>query len=208
MGRVVYVRDKKTKAGQPGFWPEKKRIEVATTFKTCGSVPITAGMTGVPIDTINTWKKQPWWKEMLDELSYEDNTKLDAKLEKVMDKALDQVMDRLENGEYMYDPRTGKVKRIPAKLRDVGKVVNDTIDKRSLLKRNGGRTESDKTITADHLIELAKAFAEFSTGKKETEIPKSLYEGEYTEYIEENNGEMQDEESDESFETSTTKEVS
>jgi len=146
-------------------------------------------MTGVPIDTINTWKKQPWWKEMLDELSYEDNTKLDAKLEKVMDKALDQVMDRLENGEYMYDPRTGKVKRIPAKLRDVGKVVNDTIDKRSLLKRNGGRTESDKTITADHLIELAKAFAEFSTGKKETEIPKSLYEGEYTEYVEEENGE-------------------
>lgn len=194
MGRAVWIRDKKTKAGQPGFWPEKKRIEVVTTFKTCGNVPMTAGMTGVPKDTINTWKKQAWWKEMLDELTYEDNTKLDSKLEKVMDKALDQVMDRLENGEFMYDPRTGKVTRIPAKLRDVQKVVNDSIDKRALIKRKGGGQESEKTVNADHLIMLAKAFAEFSTGKKSTEIPPSLYEGEYTEYVENNDEEMQDEE--------------
>lgn len=206
MGRVVYVREKKTKAGQAGWWPQKKRIEVVTTFKTCGSVTITAGMTGVPVDTINTWKRQPWWNELLAELSYEDNTKLDAKLEKVMDKALDQVMDRLENGEYMYDPRTGKVVRIPAKLRDVGKVVNDTIDKRSLIKRAVNGSDSNKNINADHLIQLAKAFAEFSTGKKETEVPKALYEGEYAEIIEENNGEMQIEEDRES-ETSTTEEV-
>lgn len=197
VGRAVWIRDKKTKAGQPGFWPQKKRIEVVTTFKTCGNVPMTAGMTGVPIDTINTWKKQPWWKEMLDELTYEDNTKLDSKLEKVMDKALDQVMDRLENGEFMYDPRTGKVTRIPAKLRDVQKVVTDSIDKRSLLKRKNGPQESEKTINADHLIQLAKAFAEFSTGKKSTEIPPSLYEGEYAEIIGEDNGEMQESETSE-----------
>ena len=186
---MVWVAEKKTKANQPGFWPEKKKIEVATTFKTCGNVPMTSAMTGVPTHTIVYWKKQAWWKEMLDDLAYEDNTKLDTKLEKVMDRALDQVMDRLENGEFMYDPRTGKVVRIPAKLRDVQKVVTDNIDKRALLKRKNSHQESDKTVNADHLIMLAKAFAEFSTGKKATEIPPSLYEGDYAEIVGEDNGE-------------------
>ena len=184
LGYLVYVKSKKTKAGQPGHWPEKKKIEVATTYKTCGSVALTASMTQVPRDTVKHWMKQPWWSEMLNELSYEDNTKLDSKLEKVMDKALDQVMDRLENGDLMYDPRTGKVTRIPAKLRDVGKIVNDSIDKRLLIKKvNAPKEESTKQITADHLVQLAKAFAQFSTGKKQGDKPGTLYEGEAVEVL-------------------------
>lgn len=143
-------------------------------------------MTGVPVETLRVWKRSDWWATQAAEMQQENNLELDQKLTKVMDKALDQVMDRLENGEYMYDPRTGKVKRIPAKLRDTGKILNDMIDKKQLIKKTvRDNTDTKQQITADHLVQLARAFAEFSTGKKQDEKPSQIIEGEYKEHLEE-----------------------
>jgi hypothetical protein len=87
----------------------------------------------------------------------------------------------------MYDPRTGEVKRVPAKLRDVQKVASDMIDKKSLLdKVTKAKEESKQAITADHLILLAKEFAKFSTGKEPSEAMEvsSVIEGEHEEIFE------------------------
>lgn len=198
MGYRVYVKEKKTKAHQPGWWDEKKRIEVVTTYLTCGDMKLTSGMTGVPYETIHTWKKQPWWKKYTEELSSENNLQLDAKLTKVMDKALDQVMDRLENGEFMYDPRTGQVKRVPAKLRDAGKVLNDVIDKKQLIKKQEQIINNQKRqeVTVDHLAQLAKAFSEFASGKKQEEKIISVIDGDelLTQKLLENANGLQDKE--------------
>lgn len=142
-------------------------------------------MTGVPVETIRVWKRSDWWKKLVDEMQYETNVELDTKLTKVMDKALDQVMDRLENGEYMYDPRTGKVKRIPAKLRDVGKIANDMVDKKQLIRKQERQKQDGPHIqvTADHLLKLAQEFAKFATGKDIDEKPGVLIEGESTEIL-------------------------
>lgn len=143
-------------------------------------------MTGVPVETLRVWKRSDWWATQAAEMQQEGNIELDQKLTKVMDKALESVMDRLENGEYMYDPRTGKVKRIPAKLRDTGKILNDMIDKKQLIKKTvRDNTDTKQQITADHLVQLARAFAEFSTGKKQDEKPSQIIEGEYKEHLEE-----------------------
>lgn len=197
MGYLVYVRNKKTKAGQPGWWSDKKRLEVVTTYLTTGKKPITSAITGVPVETIKTWMRQDWWKKMVEEVQYEDNIELDDKLKKVMDKALDQVMDRLENGEFYYDPRTGKVKRVPAKLRDVNKVMTDMVDKRQLIKKTKQeRTQpQQQQITADHLVQLAQAFAQFSTGKAPIEKIGPVYENDIQEkLVEENDNGLQDKE--------------
>lgn len=184
MGHKVYIRSKKTKAGQPGIWSDKKRIEVLTTYLATGSPTLTCAMTGVPMPTFKHWKAQPWWQEQQRELLSENQLKLDNKLEKTMDKALDAVMDRIENGEFMYDPRTGEVRRVPAKLRDVQKVASDMIDKRQLL-RKGNRTEeaAKNQVTADHLVQLANAFAQFAQGNPkhvpEEKTVTSVTEGDY-----------------------------
>jgi hypothetical protein len=143
-------------------------------------------MTGVPLHTFKTWKYQPWWKEQTAELQQENNLKLDKKLEKVMDKALDAVLDRVENGEFMYDPRSGDIMRVPAKLRDVQKVAGDMIDKRQLLNKIHKGKENDKQqITADHLVQLAAEFAKFANGNPkhvpEEHSVKSVIEGEHQE---------------------------
>ena len=44
---------------------------------------------------------------------------LDAKTSKIVDKALDQIMDRLENGDHIYDQKTGRIRRAPVKLREL-----------------------------------------------------------------------------------------
>lgn len=159
-------------------------MKALTTFLATGSQAYTAAITKIPEQTINTWRKQDWWKEKMQEIKDSENIQLDAKLTKVMDKALDAVVDRIENGEYMYDPRTGEIKRIPAKLRDVQKVAGDMIDKKTLLaKIQKGKEEQKHNITADHLVLLAREFAKFATGKEHKDVDdvKTVIEGEHEE---------------------------
>jgi hypothetical protein len=188
---MVWVRNKKntpydpkTGVGDRGIWPEKKRMEALTTFLATGSQAHTSAITGIPEQTIRTWRKQEWWADRIKEIKEGDTLQLDAKLTKVMDKALDAVMDRLENGEYMYDPRTGDIKRVHAKLRDVQKVAGDMIDKKTLLaKIHKGKEEQKQNITADHLVLLAREFAKFATGKEHKDVDdvKTVIEGEHEE---------------------------
>lgn len=189
MGYRVYIKNKKTKKGQPGWWSDAKRMETITTYLSTGSFVLTEAMTGVPVETIRAWRRYPWWKETVEEIQNQETIQLDKKLAKVMDKALDNVMDRLENGEYLYDEKTGKVRRVPAKLRDTNKVLTDMIDKKQLIKKVNKPVDETKQITADHLVKLAEAFAKFTTGKEPKQKDVSTYENELQEKL---NG-MQDE---------------
>ena len=189
MGKMVWVRDKpKNKAGVPGMWSEKKKIEALTTFLATGSQAHTSAITGIPEETIRQWRKSEWWAERTKEFRSDNSVQLDNKLTKVMDKALDAVMDRLENGEYVYDPRTGTTARVPPKLRDAQKVANDMIDKKQLIEKvTQGAKEEKQQITADHLVMLAKEFAKFATGKESKEVDdlKTVVEGQHEEVFEE-----------------------
>lgn len=164
----VYIRKKKTKPYEGGWWDDKKKLEVVSTYQTTGSMPMTSAICNLPIQTIRNWRRTDWWKQYTEELQYEDNIQLDAKLEKILNKSLDAVLDRVENGDVMYDPRTGKQIRIPAKLRDVQKVTNDMVDKRQLLRKVNVKQEAEPAaqVTADHLVQLAQAFAQFATGRQ------------------------------------------
>jgi len=187
MGRMVYIRDKKV-ARKPGWWPEKKKIEVLTTFLATGSQAHTSAITGVPEETIRLWRKSDWWAERTKEFKSDNSLVLDNKLAKIMDKALDAVVDRIENGEYIFDPRTGTTTRVPAKLRDVQKVASDMIDKKALLEKiTKGKEDTKQAITADHLVMLAREFAKFANGGREpAEVQdlKSVIEGEHEEIFE------------------------
>ena len=191
MGRMVYIRNKKTKAfdpktgkGERGTWPEAYRMKALTTFLATGSQAHTSAICGIPEETIRSWRNQEWWKDRIKEIREGENIQLDAKLTKVMDRALDAVVDRIENGEYMYDPRTGEIRRVPAKLRDVQKVAGDMIDKKTLLaKVQKGKEEQKQAITADHLVMLAREFSKFATGKEHKDVDdlKTVVEGEHVE---------------------------
>lgn len=173
MGKYVYVKSNKTKAHQGGHWKESKRIEVVTMYLSTGSLAETSRITGVPYPTMEGWKRQDWWKELVDKIQSEEDQKLDAKTSKIIDKALDQLLDRIENGEHIYDQKTGTIKRAPAKIRDLNTAFTSILDKRQLL-RNKPTKIVEQQSTAIQLQNLAESFAKF-VQKKTEELPEHHY---------------------------------
>src|SRR5437867_4479100 len=116
------------------WWSEAKRIEVVTSFLVLGKMPLVASVTGVPIGTIRRWRYEPWWTELVDQIQTESDQELDAKLETRISKVLDLVNDRLDNGDFMYDPRTGEFVRRPVSIKDGWTVGRDMLDLRSKIR--------------------------------------------------------------------------
>ncbi len=177
MGRFVYIKTKKTKAGQPGHWSENKRIEAVTTYLSTGNLTESARMLGIPIKTVQQWKVSEWWKELEKQIRSEEEQELDAKLTKIIDKTLEKLVDSIENGEHIYDQRTGKIKRMPAKMRDLNNAFNTILDKRQLIRRQPTKIV-EQTNTAAQLQNLATQFASF-VKKTTQELPtQEFIEGE------------------------------
>lgn len=160
IGHYVYVKSNKTKAGEAGHWKEAKRIEAVTTYLSTGNLTETGRMTGVPLKTLEQWKKSDWWKEMEKQIRSNEDQQMDAKLTKIIDKTLEKLVDSIENGEHIYDQRTGQVKRMPAKMRDLNNAFNTILDKRQLIRKQPTKI-IEQTTTATQLQNLAESFAKF-----------------------------------------------
>ena len=172
MGKFVYVRDKKTKAHEPGWWPQKKKMEAVVTWMTCGNLIQTSQLTGVPHDKIKTWKRQPWWMELVSEIRDDDNQELDAKYARIVKKALVVVEDRLDNGNFQMDQKTGRILRVPVSLGDSHRLMKDLVDQRASVLQNGkAEAEATPETVNDKLVKLASQFAEFALGNKRVEKP-------------------------------------
>lgn len=156
------MSDKNHKKGE--HWSDAKRIEVVTTYLALGKVPLVAAITGVSEPLIRHWRQQPWWKEMELSIQTESDQELDAKLAKRVDKALDLVLDRLENGDFMYDPKTSQFIRRPVGLKDVNKVMVDMMDKRMLIRKQPKEVQNQEAV-ADILKNLASEFASMARKK-------------------------------------------
>ena len=171
-GKYVYVAGpKKNDISQDdrAHWSDKKKNEVLAYYVANGSVADTSRHCAVPYRTIMMWKSQSWWKERVDAIKNEEYDKLDSKLTKALDKALDQVMDRIENGDEVFDSRTGGTIRVGAKLRDLNAAFNGLMDKRQLIRKQPTKIVEQQS-TAHQLQNLANQFAAFVSGKpvKET----------------------------------------
>ena len=180
-GKYVYQRMKKVPGGK-GWWPEKKKIEAVTAWMSSGSLPIASATTSVPLETIRTWRKMPWWKEMEQQIKDEDNQELDAKFSKIVRKTLDVIEDRIDNGNFQLDPKTGRVLRVPVNLRDTHRVMSDLVDKRKVIRNEPTKSMSNEGVN-DRLVKLASQFAEFALGQKGTEMKQQgpIYEGDWEE---------------------------
>lgn len=180
MGKMVWVREKKVKAYEPGIWPEKKRLEVVTTYLALGSIVETARICNVPVPTIKTWKLQPWWKETIDSIQSGENQKTDNKMSKIIDNALDMLVKRIEEGDYQYDQKTGKLVKVPLKARDLERISSGLFDKRQLIRQQPTSIKADELNQTERLLKLAEQFAAFSGKLVEKEkVVNEFIDGEW-----------------------------
>lgn len=165
----ISLRNSKKKHEPKAWWPMEKKIEVVSQWLVLGNMKQVAAMTGVSYDLIRQWKTQGWWKELELEIRQTQNIEMDTKLSKIVDRSLDAVLDRVENGDFIYDQKSGEIRRKPAALRDLHRVSVDTISKRELLRGNATeRKETTQVSINEQLKMLAAEFAKWQTKPKET----------------------------------------
>jgi hypothetical protein len=180
MGRMVYVKNKKTLPHQPGTWDQKKQLEVVTTFLATGSNAETSRMCNVPLATVIRWKQQDWWPTLVSEIQGGEGQKQDNKMSKAIDKALDMLLVRIDEGDYQYDQKTGRVVKIPLKARDLERVASGLFDKRQLIRKQPTNIKVDSVNQTDRLLKLAEQFAVFAGQKvPEEKIVNEYIEGEF-----------------------------
>lgn len=156
----IKVRNMAVKHKSNTNWTMEKKIEVVSQFLVLGNMRQVAAITGVSYGLMRQWKMQPWWAELEAEIRQTQNIEIDTKLSKIVDKSLDGVLDRIENGEYVWDAKKGKVARRPAKLSDVAKVSTEMLTKRELLR--GNATERKEVTQMPIKEQLAMLAAEFA----------------------------------------------
>ena len=108
-------------------WSDTQKIEAVTTWLMLGNLRATSRVLEIPEVTLLSWKKSEWWQEVVREITTQENLTLSNKLKKIVDKSLDIVTDRMENGDFIYDQKTGKLVRKPMLGKDVHKIAMDSL---------------------------------------------------------------------------------
>ena len=181
MGKWVYVKCKKTKPHEPGHWSEKKQLEVVTTYLALGNLSETSRVCNVPMRTVTLWKSQEWWSKLVNDIQSGEGQRTDNKMSKTIDKALDMLMERMEQGDYQYDQKTGRLVKVPLKARDLERVVGGLFDKRQLIRKQPTNIKASDLGQADRLAQLATQFAQLVGQKVEPEtLVNENIEGEFT----------------------------
>ncbi len=149
----------------PGTWPEKKRLEVLQSYILLGNLRQASALNHVPEITVKKWKLTQWWKETEDEIRRGGKLQLSSKLTDLVNSALVVIADRLENGDFVFNPRTGQFIRKGVSAEHANKIATQLID-RTLAVEKSATTErvSDEGLDA-RLMKLREEMLRFAKAK-------------------------------------------
>ena len=160
-------------------WSESQKIEAVMLWLATGSPTQTCAALSIPLATFEKWKPQPWFKEVVARVRDEETMELDTRLSRIVKKSLDLVEDRLENGNYQFNQKTGKLVQVPVNLRDSVKASAELMQRRDILRAKPEQKVLEETID-NRLLKLANEFAKFAkdASKKPQIELGSIIEGE------------------------------
>jgi hypothetical protein len=146
-------------------WSDSQKLEAVKTYLVLGNLTLTASSLKIPLPTVKTWKKSEWWKQIENELMVQEDLQLGDRLKKIVNRSYDIIEDRMESGDFVYDQKTGEMRRKPVSMKDAHKVGLDLQERRDELVRR--HIEGD-TVTTDKiektLQDLARRFEEIANG--------------------------------------------
>ncbi len=155
--------DKRTPGN--GWWSEKERLQAASAFVVIGNYRLTAAATNIPEETVRRWAQTDWWKEALDEIRKSSKIELTGKIANVVNKTLLQLEDRVENGDFFYNPKTGKFDRKPINASVASKITGDLISKTLLLEKEVTQERQTDEGLEDRLKKLKDEMLRFAGAK-------------------------------------------
>jgi hypothetical protein len=161
-------RKKRDISAKGKHWSDSQKLEAVQLYLMLGNLRATAAALRIPEITVKVWRTSAWWKELEAELKLQDELQLSARLKKIAARAFDAVEDRLEHGNFVFDQKTGEVRRIPVNVKDAHKVASDAVAQQYNIARRQVEVANDGQIER-RLMQLAEKFAELAT-KKITQI--------------------------------------
>ncbi len=153
---------------------DETKINAAKAFLVLGSIKLVSATLKIPEPTLFIWKRTEWWGNLIKELQIQENIVLSAKLKNIVEKSHEVVLDRLENGEFIYDQKAGKLIRKPVALRDAHKVAVDLTNQREMLKITEQVQVAEEDIKTK-LDKLMVAFSEAVKAKPSVEVTDVVF---------------------------------
>lgn len=133
------------------------------TWLVLGNLKLACASLKIPYQTAKQWKAQEWWKQVENDLTVQEDLQLSARLKRIVNASYDVVEDRMANGDFVYDQKTGEMRRKPVAMKDAHKVGLDLQERRDeLLQRHiaGESVTTDKIEKT--LSDLAEQFAKIA----------------------------------------------
>jgi hypothetical protein len=156
------------------YYSDSQKLEAVKTWLILGNLRQTAAALNIKQVTLDSWRYSDWWDPLVAEIRAENSIKLSQKLKKIYERALDVSMDRLENGDWIYDQKTGEMRRKPVALKDAHKVAVELIKEAQVAERKP-IDEANQNKTTAILQDLASKFAEFAKQRKPVEVTDVIY---------------------------------
>lgn len=144
-------------------WGPDQRLNAVAQYIQLGNMRTVCLVTGIPLATLNSWKLQPWWKELATQVRDEDAQQLDSNLKGIIDKAIKAVEERIDKGDHIFDQKTGKVRRVPIRTAVALKVTTELLARQDKIRAAPVAKELEKTIDA-RLNKLVDEFQRFAKG--------------------------------------------
>lgn len=128
-----------------------------------GSVKLTSQALGIPLPTLKQWRQKEWWKDVENDLRTQTDLQLSARLRNIVNRSYDVIEDRMANGDFVYDQKSGQMRRKPVNMKDAHKVASDLLQTSTELM---DRHMEEKSVSVDtiekKLADLAASFAKIA----------------------------------------------
>lgn len=148
------------------YFPDSTKVEALKLWLVTGNLKAVSAAMNISYKTLQSWRYSDWWAEMVADIRNEGQIQLSNRLKTIAARAMDVTLDRLENGDWIYDQKTGEMKRKPVAMRDAHRVAESFVDRAVRIDAKPIEDAVEQKVT-DRLVALAETFAKFSQRKRE-----------------------------------------
>ena len=114
-------------------WDMDSRIQAAIAWLITGSSEEAGVLCNIPGRTIREWMQKTWWEDVLAEAKGIKQKELDALWTGLIHKSTTELRKRLDAGDPVM-MKTGDVRFMPVKAKDLAIITSIAVDKRALLR--------------------------------------------------------------------------
>jgi hypothetical protein len=138
-----------------------KRLEVVSRFLLLGNLRVVSEQTKIAYETLAEWKKSEWWPELVDQIKRTTKSKRNNSITKIIEQSIDTVQDRLDNGDFVFDQKTGQIIRKPVSARDATYISEAMMRRQDILETQMEHSHSEDT-REEQLVKLAQEFQKWA----------------------------------------------